>query len=604
MELLLEAHFPGEPAALDVRVEVDETDSVGQLVAAIASFARARGVAAPDGAAGQWTEDGAELPSDATVGAAELVNGAAIYVGAPPPAARPGGAGTGIVFLDVASGPETGRFVSLGQGSHRVGRDESCDVVLDDPTLSRHHLTIHVHSQDEVVVEPNPDATNGTFAGDRQMTAARAVEPRELVHAGATSFAVRPADVRRAQRRDLLGQIPFNRVPYRRTVVNERVFPPVPAPPARVQPTKLALAAAFIPLLGGVGLAVWMGRPQFLIFALLSPVALIVRHFSDKRAGRRSYGREKQTFLHRIEARVSEIDTAIEAERRERLTAAPDLAALGRQVEYLQMRLWERHRDAADFLSLRLGLGTVESMVEASIDRGGDPELREAGAKALARQTTVSSVPIVADMSTLHTFGLFGEGAVVDALGRSLTLQAACLHSPEDLVVVAALPRSLDHELDWLKWLPHTRAVTSPLDGPHLASGPDETRNLLLRLLGVAGERLQRKTGAGPPQVWPRILLVLHEGADPDRAVLAQLLDVAPGAGMATIWLGRDELLLPRHSWATFRCVDPLVGAKSALQYIDPSLSDREVEVETASLEAAHRIATALAPVRDASAAT
>ena len=49
------------------------------------------------------------------------------------------------------SGPQTGRSVTLGRGSHTIGRDPGCDVVLADPYLSKRHLRIDIGQTVEVV---------------------------------------------------------------------------------------------------------------------------------------------------------------------------------------------------------------------------------------------------------------------------------------------------------------------------------------------------------------------------------------------------------------------------------------------------------------------
>ena len=65
----------------------------------------------------------------------------------------------------------------------------------------------------------------------------------------------------------------------------------------------------------------------------------------------------------------------------------------------------------------------------------------------------------------LGALALVGGVADTSALASSLTLQAAALHSPEDLVMAAAVsPRR--GMAGWLKWLPHCRAASSPLAVP------------------------------------------------------------------------------------------------------------------------------------------
>ncbi len=100
------------------------------------------------------------------------------------------------------------------------------------------------------------------------------------------------------------------------------------------------------------------------------------------------------------------------------------------------------------------------------------------------------------------------------------------------------------------------------------------------------------------------MLLILHEDAQPDRAILSQLLDVAGSAGIRALWLGHTALQLPRQCRATIAAADPLLGTRSRVRFTDPDRVDREVEIEGVKSDTALEIARSLSPIRDASAAT
>ena len=594
--------------SLDLAVDVDPADTVARLSEALVGHVRGRGLWSL--AAGAVTllagPSRRPLAPDQTVLAANLVSGQRVVLQpGPPPEGTPRAVGTGeVVSLDIAAGPEAGRFVLLPPGLHTVGRSSSCDVVIDDATLSRQHLTVDVADDLTVTVIPNPDASNGTFVGGARVEAGRALAPDDLVHLGATTLGFRALQGDFSRRRDRLGQVPFNRVPYRRTVVRERSFEPLASPPERPRSGGFPLLAAALPMVGGLGIALLTGHPQFLFIMALTPLMLVGRWVSDRRSGRKSYAKEREAFFRRLEERAAEVATALEEERKERFAAAPDVAELARRARFHQPGLWERNRESEDFLSLRLGRGDLESKVRATLDRGGDPELREQGEARLSGQGVVHDVPVTVNLAEVEVLGVFGDAEAVSRVGTSLVLQATCLHSPEDLVVVAALPPGSPPDLSWLKWLPHTRSSTSPLEGPQLAVGQEQANHLLANLLATAAERLDRRPDVNRSVLWPKVLVVVHEDAEPDRAILSQLLDVAGSAGMVALWLGHSELELPRQCRATLASVNPLLGARSRLRFSDPHLVDRHVEIEGVRSDTGLEIARTLAPIRDASAAT
>ena len=626
MELLLELRLPaaGPGAASDVNADLDPDDTVAALTDALARHAERLGSGRlARGAFGLYrTGSPQPLPPEARVVDVGLVSGESVTLarpqdlwatpGGPPGVPAPGAPGPGpstgsgpagqegpALSFDVVAGPEAGRRVALAPGGLTVGRSDTCAITVRDATLSREHFMVHVTPDLQVYVVPNPAATNGTFVDDLPLAEPRALGEGEVVQAGASAFVVRAAAGGDTRRRDRLGQVPFNRVPYRRTIVTSRRFEELAAPPELQKARKLSLAAAMAPAMSAVGLAVMMGRPQYLAIAALSPVMLIWRQVANKRSGARSYLRDREAFYERVEARAAEVDTALAEERAERLAAAPDLAELARQVQHHQPRLWERNRHTPDFLDLRLGLGELESKVMAPIARGGHDELRAEGHARLAHAGLVRDVPIGVDLVDAGVLGLWGDPATVAAVGSSLSAQAVCLHSPEDLVVAAAVQVADAAGFEWLKWVPHVRSSTSPLDGDHLAVGPDATRRLLARLLGVAADRSER----GADQrlaMWPRVLVLLQEAAEPDRALLSQLLEVAPHLGINLVWLGESQLQVPRQCRAVVAC--PGYGRPGLLSHTDPEVPDRLVELDGVRPDTALAVARALAPLRDASA--
>lgn len=79
-------------------------------------------------------------------------------------------------------------------------------------------------------------------------------------------------------------------------------------------------------------------------------------------------------------------------------------------------------------MSLRLGLGNLESKVKTVLDRGGDPDLREQAEQRLSGHGIVHNVPVTANLAELEVRGLFGHDEPVTAVGTSMIIQAACLH--------------------------------------------------------------------------------------------------------------------------------------------------------------------------------
>lgn len=592
----------------DVVVDIDPDDTVQALTHALVDYANRYSPApVPDdvavvrGAAGSPPRQG-DPPLDPTTPIVDsgLVSGDTVLLSmARPPAPWVPDLG---LAIDVAAGPQSGRSVRIGPGRHTVGGGVGCDILVGDPTLARVQFTLEVSPVGELLVVPTPEAPTGTRVGGVTLDAPTVVMPGEEIQVGTSMLIVRRFSPDETRRRDRLGQVPFNRVPYRPAMIPQREFDELPGPPTTPDRKGLSVMQALVPALSGLGFFLMMKNNLFLIIMLATPLLFVVKHFTDKRGGKKKFMKDRAAFFDKVEARAAEVDHALDTERRVRLVAAPDLADLGHQAAFHMPRLWERDRIAGDLLNVRLGLGDRPSQITQRIRRGGDEDLQAAGHAMLAHHSFVLDVPVTVNVVEVGIVGLSGEPRQVAATGRALVAQAACLHSPEDLVVAAAIGEASTSDFDWLKWLPHVRSATSPLDGDHVVVGAADTRRLLVNLLAVVGLRSERQRDFRAPDAgsWPRVLVVMDEAAEPDRSLLSQLLDVGPALGIHMLWLGRSELQVPRQCRAVLQCSG--MGQPSMVRSTDPSVADQNVELDGAGPTAARTIARSLAPLRDASA--
>lgn len=74
-----------------------------------------------------------------------------------------------------------GRIIPLPRGEFRIGRDRSCDLVLEGKLASREHALLRV--RDRVVVE-DLDSSNGVFVGGERITEPTALSTGELFYIG------------------------------------------------------------------------------------------------------------------------------------------------------------------------------------------------------------------------------------------------------------------------------------------------------------------------------------------------------------------------------------------------------------------------------------
>ena len=579
----------------DVVVAVDD-QHVG------ADLARALTDATGLGPATRFTvaRTGRPVELDSPIVDLDLLAGDELVVGGVAPPDR---SPTRALALDVVAGPAAGESFVLRTGANTIGRSSSADCTVGDPTVSRIHATVSVSHTGDVELAIAPDASNGAIV-DGTPARAGSTQPLavgDVVVLGGTRIVIRRFERQQDDGRDLLGQLAFHRTPYRPPVVHPAEVAPIGPIPTRPEPRRLQFIAVLAPLIAGVAMFLLTGQAMFLLFTLISPVVMVGTAIDDRRSGRRSFTDDLDAFHDMLRRRRAELDAVAATEARRRHEASPDVADLARRAALRTIDLWERGRDAPDVLHLRLGLGDDRASFAIALEPGGDADLRHEAERAVRGAGLLASVPVCHPLAERH-FAVHGDPVLVDGVAASIVLHTAALHSPDDVAIALAVAPV--RHLGWAKWLPHLRAVTSPLAGTHLAADTAGADDLIARLLDVVDHRNER-SGPGRPVRWPRIVVVLDAALRPDATAVARLLDASIDVGISVVWLADRAAEVPRQAGGIL-AVSHADGARLAgrLWSTDPDVADRDLELDHVRPAVAERAARALAPVRDASTAS
>jgi pSer/pThr/pTyr-binding forkhead associated (FHA) protein len=88
-------------------------------------------------------------------------------------------------LLVVVSGPQLGRSCIVASSPVVVGRQAGCDLVLDDPLLSRRHFRVSPTSEGDFTLE-DLDSKNSTYLNTKRLTASVFLHYGDRIVAGRT----------------------------------------------------------------------------------------------------------------------------------------------------------------------------------------------------------------------------------------------------------------------------------------------------------------------------------------------------------------------------------------------------------------------------------
>ncbi len=651
MQLLVHLEVPpelGHDLDVSIDVEFDErVSTIGWLSAAAAGISEPSLLSAMSLVV---RRTGQILDANATVGDSDVVSGDSLLL-IPTTWLRDDGTSPvelpvkPVVTIDVLSGPDAGALIPLLPGRYVIGRGESATIRLADPKVLDHHVVLSVFPDGRIgltpVIVPAPQFTKqerdarqkeyreqlkqrqrdfklglvadiNVVAPDDEITVQpttlvdgaplvgdRLVDLDELIVVAETAFTIQPGLVQAP--RDRFGNVLHNRTPYHPVAVSKRELKALAQAPSRPEKQRFRVTIIVAPLMMAAFAVLVYGRPIMALLGIGSLVAAIWAWMDDRRHGKGKFRQDAKAWREKLASYVAEINQSLQSETSERLRSAPDAWECANRALYRQSRLWERDTSHHDVLQLRVGTGNVESRVVAKIGDGGEERLREQGEAQIAHFGICKGAPICLNLVETAIVGIEGESERSEQMAASLIVQAATLHSPEELVIAVVGEGGRQANLHWTKWLPHTRSVTSPIEGLHHASGPTAGRDLIGRVMRTASARIDQKQRARDKPLAPQILVVIHELANVDPVVLASFLDAAPSAGMSVIWIGANRSQLPHQCTATVSLGSS--GTNGIVRFVDLERASLLVDAECMTHEHATQVALALAPIRDTSAA-
>jgi DNA segregation ATPase FtsK/SpoIIIE, S-DNA-T family len=267
----------------------------------------------------------------------------------------------------------------------------------------------------------------------------------------------------------------------------------VAAPPAVTDGHVSSLPIqSFLPVIGALSSVIMIvvlrnSNPVFLVVgglllvvALIGGLAMALSHRGSATRSRRIQREHYLDFLEKLRARMR-------VKGREVRAAAalldPEPAAL---VELVRdpARLWERRRHHSDFCRVRLGVGdramfSLAVPEEQNPVQPYDPIMINEVNSVVAHYRVVRGMPVTVNLDRAGQVAVIGDRESVLCGARSMIVQLAALHAPDDVRIAAAFPRKAAADWTGLDLLPHV------ID-PELYDGPVPARRIAKSAAGLA----------------------------------------------------------------------------------------------------------------------
>ena len=384
----------------------------------------------------------------------------------------------------------------------------------------------------------------------------------------------------------------------------------IPAPPHAPAAPSVSMMAAVLTILPGlVGIAFMLlfartggGSLMYLTYSLpimlASALVQVVHHVMQKQKYERTVLLREARYREMLEGCARELQRRREQQETALRQAHPDPVACLMRVDAADARLFERSPGDEDFLSLRLGTGTLPfsmTVKPPKTENQLEPDPLADEALALAgRYAQVPDLPVVLPLPEVGAAGLVGPRPAVLALARSLAAQIATHHSPDEVKIAALFPAPEGSDWAWMRWLPHVWGEGRRIR--YLAADREGARLLLADLQEVLQRRKLQRTASGEEAVpLPRYIFFLAAPALVEQeAILPLLLREGAALGALTIVLAERKEELPKEC----RAIVETASGAGQLILTQPAPAETAFVPDQTAPEQAEPLARGLAPIR------
>lgn len=576
----------------DIAVVAEPQAQIADVAAAIVAHDPERALAASVGDGPVTLEvraPGGSAPGEAldptdTLEEAAIASGTVVAVTPLDAAPRPD-----VAIVQILSGPAAGTQYPVPRGSTLIGRDPACDLVLEDPMVSKRHARLHVGRDRIELIDLN--SANGILVQGSPVPRLE-LQSGQVVTLGETSL--RAGFLPSSE----LGSSPFAEISLTRSPAVEPRYPGSEIegaePPSPPEPQPFPWLVMLMPLLAGAALYAFTQSLLSIVFVAISPIMMLGTWMTARSTQRRRAKADRRRFEEQLARLRTRLAAEHEEESRIRAREAVALHEVYDAVLTASPMVWTRRPEHWSFLHARLGVGDVPSRntvkEPANPDRAEPADLAEV-AETIEAFRIIPATPLVESLADAGALGVSGTPELAAAYVRGLVAQFTGLRAPGDVVVGGVFGPGWSGAFADLKWLPHAMRSESVFGGVPLADSATAAAAVVARMeelidaragagrgaplqLGAIGERESALTsggavgerhgdeGSGP---LPAVLLLISDDAPVDRARLIQLLERAAGRGVYPVWIASARAAVPA---ACRTYVDIAADGTAAVGYV------------------------------------
>lgn len=455
----------------------------------------------------------------------------------------------------------------FGRSGKELSDGKRNDVVIDLPFVSGFHFSVKKSNGSIVVYDLG--STNGVYLNGKKILEANMFEGDiayimtiriQLHDDSLLFFNVGSHFYCKKNETDNSTKVLFKRSPR----IQERLPGgkiEIPSPPPKASKPEINWLATLLPagMTSAIAIAMALAfqNTMMLLYSLPMTVAgvfvSIANYFRGSKLYKQDLKDRRNAYLKKIDDITAEIKDKREAQKKAMIMADPSPEDCLLIVKSRSAALWCREPNDADFVSVRIGTGTVPFSVTLDYTREQlleEDELKKKPGEIFRANSIIAEMPILCNIRNSGVVGLLGTPEQTKLQLQNMILQLTTHHCYTELKLVCFCNEKDRKELAWLADLPHTHGASQ--DDSYIAYTQEEANKLFRLFTEQFNQRKQETQDSSSygndPLFIPHVLFIFFDSGMLKRSdPINQYLFMEHGLGVSCIMSAQKIAQLPKQ---------------------------------------------------------
>src|SRR5690625_1049194 len=220
-----------------------------------------------------------------------------------------------------------------------------------------------------------------------------------------------------------------------------------------------------IVMIAALGLvSIFQPRRIFIIVMLTMTVTTVIisitSYVKNVKEYRINMKNRNKSYNEYLQNKTKELHEALEEQRHALQYHYPNVEEIAQLAKQVDARIYEKTMFHHDFLTYRVGLGTIDTSFEVEFNEEEfteeKDELVQLARDLHTRYQKIEHVPVTTSLMN-GPIGYIGQRSLALEQLQLLVMQTAFFHSYHELQFIVIFPEEEKSEWEWMRWLPHAK---------------------------------------------------------------------------------------------------------------------------------------------------